>query len=337
MVSCPPGNQMAEQVPQHTGNAAHLLRLEECCQTTLWEVPNMLFQVHTPLVIGAWEKELVSHPDQERASYLLNGLRNGFRIGYNYKENTCRPCGKNMVSAALHPQVVEDYLSKECSAGRIVGPLPLQEFSFVQISPFGVIPKSTPGKWRLILDLSSPHGKSVNDEIDKRLCSLTYTKVDEVANYVLQKGRGTLLAKIEAYRIVPVHPQDRVLLGMRWDEQLYVDTALPFSLHSAPKIFGALASTFEWVLKEKVVSFIHHYLDDFITAGPPGSGECQHNLATMLEVCNQLGVPTVEHKCVGPSALLKWLGILNTDSMELSLPQDKLHRLCSLLDSCSSW
>lgn len=109
-------NQMAEQVPQQTGNTAHLLRLEECCQTTPWEVPSMLSQVHTPLVIGAWEKELVSHPDQERASYLLNGLRNGFRIGYNYKENTCRPYVKNMASAALHPQVVEEYLSKECSA-----------------------------------------------------------------------------------------------------------------------------------------------------------------------------------------------------------------------------
>ena len=238
---------------------------------------------------------------------------------------------------ALHSQVVEEYLTKECSAGRIVGPLPLQKFSFVQISPFEVIPKSTPGKWRLILDLSSPHGKSVNDGIDRRLCSLTYTKVDEVANYVLQKGRGTLLSKIdiqEAYRILPVHPQDRVLLGMRWDEQLYVDTVLPFGLRSAPKIFDALANTFEWVLKEKGLSFIHHYLDDFITAGPPGSGECQHNLATMLEVCNQLGVPTVEYKWVGPSTLLKWLGILiNTDSMELSLPQDKLDRLCSLLDS----
>ena len=85
---------------------------------------------------------------------------------------------------------------------------------------------------------------------------------------------------------------------------------------------------------EKGVSFIRHYLDDFITAGPPGTEECQHNLATMLETCNQLVVSTVEHKCVGPSTQLKWLGILiNTDSMELSLPQDKVDRLCSLLDS----
>lgn len=88
---------------------------------------------------------VVNHPDQERASYLLNGLRNGFCIGYNYNSNTCQPCRQNMYSAALHPHVVEEYLSKECSTGKIVSPRPLQEFPFVQISPFGVIPKSTPG------------------------------------------------------------------------------------------------------------------------------------------------------------------------------------------------
>ena len=46
-------------------------------------------------------------------------------------------------------------------------------------------------------------------------------------------GRGALLAKIDiksAYRIVGVHPEDHLLLGMLWDEELYVDTALPFGL-----------------------------------------------------------------------------------------------------------
>ena len=64
-------------------------------------------------MIGAWEKELVSHPDQERVLYLLNDLRNGFCIGYNYKDNTCQPRRKNMPSAELHTQIVEEYLSKK--------------------------------------------------------------------------------------------------------------------------------------------------------------------------------------------------------------------------------
>ncbi len=80
-----------------------------------------------------------------------------------------------MASASLHSQVVEEYL-KECSAGRVVGPLSLRDFPYVQVSPFGVIPKSTPGKWRLIVDLSSPHGGSVNNGIDSNLCSLTLVR-----------------------------------------------------------------------------------------------------------------------------------------------------------------
>ena len=44
-----------------------------------------------------------------------------------------------------------------------------------------------------------------------------------------------------AYRIVPVHPEDRPLLGMRWQGKIYVDATLPFGLRSAPKIFNALA------------------------------------------------------------------------------------------------
>ena len=61
---------------------------------------------------------------------------------------------------------------------------------------------------------------------------------------ILQRRRGTLLAELDldsAYRVVPVHPDDRSLLGMEWKDQFYVDAALPFGLHSAPKSFNALA------------------------------------------------------------------------------------------------
>ena len=35
-----------------------------------------------------------------------------------------------------------------------------------------VIPKSQPGKWRLIVDLSSPEAVSVNNGIDRLMCSI---------------------------------------------------------------------------------------------------------------------------------------------------------------------
>ncbi len=78
----------------------------------------------------------------------------------------------------------------------------------------------------------------MNKGISGDLASLTYVKIDDLMNLILALGRGYLLAKLNiksAFRIVPVHPADQYLLGMRWHEKLYVDTVL---FCSAPKIFS---------------------------------------------------------------------------------------------------
>ena len=69
--------------------------------------------------------------------------------------------------------------------------------------------KGRPEKWCLIIDLSLPRGRSINDVIDEHLSSIKYTSIDDAANFIQVMGRGTLLAKLdlkEAYRAVPVHP-----------------------------------------------------------------------------------------------------------------------------------
>ena len=58
---------------------------------------------------------------------------------------------------------------------------------------------------------------------------MSYVTVDEVATLVSELGKGALLAKVDiqsAYRLIPVHPQDRPLLTMRWEGQLYIDPML---------------------------------------------------------------------------------------------------------------
>ncbi len=47
----------------------------------------------------------------------------------------------------------------------------------------------TPGKWRLIVDISFPAGGSVNDGIDPGLCSLQYTSADVACQKVLELGK----------------------------------------------------------------------------------------------------------------------------------------------------
>ena len=294
--------------------------------------------VHTPLVTAAWEEQLRSHPDREFVGYLLEGFQFGLRIGFDYAQPRGERVKSNMLSAKENPRVVEQYLKKECSLGRVIGPLRKGSLQ-VEVSRFGVIPKPhQPGRWRLIVDLSHPKNGSINWGIDPGLCSLAYRSVDDAVREIRDRGRGTLLAKLDiesAYRIIPVHPDDRQLLGMEWNGDLFVDTALPFGLRSSPKVFTAMADGLLWILGANGIRSAMHYLDDYLFFGDRGSKECEEALRLALRLCELLGIPVASHKLEGPAAGLTFLGILlDTVRFEIRLPEDKLVRLRALL---SEW
>ena len=191
--------------------------------------------------------------------------------------------------------MVDTYLHNELTQNRIAhirDPTSLPRF---QLNAFGVIPKRhKPGKWHLIVDLSAPEGHSVNDFINKERCLMSYICVDHIAETVLHLGHGALLAKAdvkEAFHIVPVAPQDRLLLAMQWQERIYFDKVLPFGLRSAPMLFTAVADAIEWIIRQRGVRNIYHYVDDFIMVGEPNSPECASALATTLQTFSSLGVP----------------------------------------------
>ena len=260
----------------------------------------------------------------------------GFRIGFQYG-SPLRSASANMPSARLHPEVIQDYLRKEVAKGRMLGPFSSETNVLpLHVNRFGVIPKGhNTGKWRLITDLSFPHGQSVNDGIDPDLCTLSYLTVDKIAAEAERLGRGSLLAKVDiesAYRLIPVHPQDRLLQAVRWDGKLYIDLMLPFGLRSAPKIFNAVADALNWHLQQSGIPLLFHYLDDFVIIGPPRSLQCARSLAILDRECSILGVPMAAHKREGPATCLTVLGIvIDTVAGELRLPVDKLTRVLSLL------
>ena len=57
-----------------------------------------------------------------------------------------------------------------------------------------------------------------------------------------------------------------------------MDKSLPFGLRSAPLIFSVVADVLDWITEQRGVSFIDHYIDDFVTLGAPLSMECAMNL-----------------------------------------------------------
>ena len=243
-----------------------------------------------------------------------------------------------MLSAEQYPEIVDPYLAKECSLGRVRGPWEATQLPYVHINRFGVIPKPhQQGEWRLIVDLSHPAGGSVNDGIEADLCSLKYPSVDDAVRKLLVKTPGMLMAKVDienAYQNVPVHPDDWQLLGMRWRDRIYVDMAQPFGLWSAPKIFNALADSAQWVLGCQGVDTLH-YLDDFLIFRPPNRVESSMVLEKVCQVFTRLGFPIATHKTECPGRRIVFLGIvIDAEEGVLRLPEEKLRWLQRTVREC---
>ena len=129
----------------------------------------------------------------------------------------------------------------------------------------------------------------------------------------MKLDKGALLSKVDiksAFRLLPVHPADRYLLGMQWKDQLFIDTCLPFGLISIPKLFNILADLLAWILQQQGVAPLLHYLDDFFFIGPPSSNTCLQHLNTVKQVRHTLDVPLALEKVGGPTTALTFLGIL---------------------------
>ena len=119
------------------------------------------------------------------------------------------------------------------------------------------------------MDLSAPRHQSVNDGISPEYCSLQYASIDDAVKLIMLLGPGTQLAKLDikdAYRIVPVHPDD----------------------HCA------------WALYQRGIKYLLHYLDDFLFLGSPHTEEAATALQLALHTFNHVGVPVAAEKTEGP-------------------------------------
>ena len=134
-----------------------------------------LQHIATPVRVHEWQKALSGHPDQCFASYIISGFC--FRIGYIWDKASLQQCSHNMADSDSQA-IVSEYLESQLLANRVVKLTDEEAQKMgVHCSPIGVIPKKNrPGHWRLIVDLSSPDGGSVNDGVDKESCIPQWTQ-----------------------------------------------------------------------------------------------------------------------------------------------------------------
>lgn len=287
----------------------------------------------TSLKLPLWEHYLRDCSLEDK-QWVLNGIVQGFSLDFDKTPLTS--AAKNLASANIQPEIIDNYLQVELESGTMFGPYMEQPYKTCQINRFGVIPKSD-GKFRMITDLSFPLGESVNDGISKANSTVSYIGLTKAIDKILSIGEGCLLAKFDiqrAYRMIPLKVNERNLVVIKWKGFYFVDLALPFGARSAPRIFTRFSDVLEWIIKvHGSVEFIQHSLDDFLILGPPESNQCLENLESALSLCKELGVPIEQKKTVYPTTSLVFLGMqVDTKSMELRVPAEKLERIRKLID-----
>ena len=234
----PLASQLLAKDDKSTHHKSDLLQIhEEVKRTGNHNFLEARIQVPSQLNVEAWEANLEKYWDKQ----LVQLIRYGFPLSFD--QNTKLISSNiNHSSAKNYPQDIAVYLNEEKTFNAILGPFqdpPLPDFL---VSPFLTQDKSGATSRRVIVDLSFPHGASINTGVDpdSYLSSeflLTLPSIDYITNKVLQLGKGSLIYKIDisrAFRHIKIDPADYNLLGLNFNGY-YIDTCLPFGHVSVPE------------------------------------------------------------------------------------------------------
>ncbi len=285
--------------------------------------------IPTPISWQVLDACLIGY-DCELRRFLVDGFRYGFRIKFDGVYD-CR-ASKNSVIAQQNPIVLQQFVQKEMSCGRLYGPYNSLPFASCHVSPVSLREKSDRGQYRMIHDLSFPYDgrSSVNDGIDYFDATVQYASFQDAVTVVKQLGVGTVMAKADiksAFRLIPIHPECYHLFCFQVGGLYYIDRCLQMGCAMSCQIFEKFSTALEWILKIKYgVAFVQHYLDDFIFFSKTYQG-CQLALLSFQKLAERLGLPLAPEKTLGPARRLVFLGIeLDSLHMKATLPESKVQR-----------
>ena len=294
-----------------------------------------------------WSAGLADHPDKQFVDRILEGIRNGVPVHYEGPRES--RVHKNWPSVHKFYSAVVSSIQKDLQRGRKAGPFMQPPFDTFVGSPMGAFEKrSSPGKYRIIHDLSWPPGQSVNEGISPANCTVQYITIDHAVRRVKKYGPGTLMAKLDledAFKHIVVRPEDWDLLGSSLEVtdasgekmvQYFVDLVLPFGMRSSPKLFSDFAEALNYMMSKNGTTDVDNYLDDYFTCGAVGTNQCSDNLKIMLNTCKECNFSVNPSKVVEPTPVLEFLGIvIDSLSMMLCISETRLRDILSQLEKWS--
>ena len=156
--------------------------------------------------------ELLKHYPNQRFVDTITAIATcGARVGY-IGPLTRRIRRPNHTSSFTQAEIITAQIQNELAKKRIkqIPSLPLNYFC----SPIGLTPKRVDGHqtgWRMIFDLSSPEGSSVNDGIPKEHGTIIYETLNDAIRLIAQAGKGAVMMKRDlksAFHHIPISPCD---------------------------------------------------------------------------------------------------------------------------------
>ena len=285
-----------------------------------------------PLKQKGWTKLTVSYPDPEVVEAILGICRFGARIGYEH-HRTSITIYPNLTSVLDNSATVTREMQKEVAMNRLecyegYSTLP-QHFTS---SPLGLTDKSD-GSKRRIHHLSFPANDSlsINSGIPEQYGTIVYSRISEAISSIQRFGRGSILVKRDfenAFRHIPISPEDSPLLGLEWQGRYYSEHFLPFGLRTAPYLFNLFAEVFHWIVAHDLQSRgipgeIVHYLHDFLAILPPHGNPDAYG-KRFAELCGTVGLSIKESKSE-EGTTVDFGGVeIDTGKMVIRLPAKKL-------------
>ena len=181
------------------------------------------------------------------------------------------------------------------------------------MSPFITRNKPDSNKRRVIIDLSWPHGASVNqytkaNEYLGTAFKLNYPSVDTFVERLVSLGRGCHMLKIDlsrAFRQLKVDPADYPLLCLKWQGSYYLDTAYAFG-HRTGSMGCSRLSYFLRYLHSKNGYYLMSYVDDLLGSETPSKAVASYE--TLYKLLQDLGIPVSNSKLCPLSTKIMCLG-----------------------------
>jgi len=246
---------------------------------------------------------------------------------------------------------IQQQRNEEVALGRWSKPFGKKLLPGMYSSPIGAVPKSTPGKYRLIVDQSAgPH--ALNSLIPKSQVKVKLDNIHDLGTALIavrkkHPKRKLTLFKSDvksAYRQLPMHPSWQIKQVVSIDGQRYVDRCNTFGSRGGGWNWDAFASLVNWIGTEKRnIPGLLGYVDD--NFGWEFEGNTKYyrpykkhfpaKQTRLLKLWDELGIPHDEEKQLsGPC--LPILGYeVDANAMTVKVPDEKKSKVVRLLRNCA--